>query len=124
MFWFLAVRHVGFYLPDQGSNPHPLHWKAKSTTGPPGKSPIFLLKISTQCLIFLPTASFLKFSLWLAFLALVCLVRVLSHTVLLLLSLFGRFVSFNFFLFVFFLKASATLTLFSLCGWFFLLSQS
>ena len=30
MFWFLAVRHVGFYLPDQGSNPHPLHWKAKS----------------------------------------------------------------------------------------------
>ena len=31
MFWpLLAVRHVGFQLPDQGSNPHPLHWKAKS----------------------------------------------------------------------------------------------
>ena len=27
---FLAVRHVGSQLPDQGSNPHPLHWKVKS----------------------------------------------------------------------------------------------
>ena len=31
-FWFvfLAERHVGSWLPNQGSNPHPLHWKAKS----------------------------------------------------------------------------------------------
>ena len=27
---FLASRHVGTQLPDQGSNLHPLHWKAKS----------------------------------------------------------------------------------------------
>ena len=26
----LAARHVGSQLPDQGWNPHPLHWKAKS----------------------------------------------------------------------------------------------
>ena len=26
----LAARHVGSQLSDQGSNPHPLHWKAKS----------------------------------------------------------------------------------------------
>ena len=30
MFWFLAGRHRGSQLPRQGSNPHPLHWKAKS----------------------------------------------------------------------------------------------
>ena len=37
-FWFLVLRHVGSYHPDQGSNLHPLHWKLKSyTTGPPGK---------------------------------------------------------------------------------------
>ena len=29
-FGFLVTRHVGSYLPYQGSNPHPLHWKAKS----------------------------------------------------------------------------------------------
>ena len=29
---------VGSYLPHQGSNQYPLHWKVKSTTGPPGKS--------------------------------------------------------------------------------------
>ena len=27
---FLAPRHVASQLPNQGSNPHPLHWKAKS----------------------------------------------------------------------------------------------
>ena len=27
---FSAMRHVGFLLPDKGSNPHVLHWKAKS----------------------------------------------------------------------------------------------
>ena len=26
----LASRHMGSYLPNQGSNLHPLHWKAKS----------------------------------------------------------------------------------------------
>ena len=31
--------HVGSYLPDQGLNPCPLHWKyGVLTTGPPGKS--------------------------------------------------------------------------------------
>ena len=29
-FGFLAMRHVGSQLPDQGSNLHPLHWKVKS----------------------------------------------------------------------------------------------
>ena len=29
-FFFLAMRHVRSYLPDQGLNPHPLHWKGKS----------------------------------------------------------------------------------------------
>ena len=27
---FLAEKHVGSYLPKQGSNLHPQHWKAKS----------------------------------------------------------------------------------------------
>ena len=27
---FLAKRHVGSYLLDQESNPHPLHWKVRS----------------------------------------------------------------------------------------------
>ena len=29
-FVFLAAKHVGSYLPNQGSNLHPLHCKAKS----------------------------------------------------------------------------------------------
>ena len=29
-FGFLAVRHVGSWLLGQGSNLHPLHWKAES----------------------------------------------------------------------------------------------
>ena len=40
-FFFLshAARHVRSQLPDQGSNPRPLHWKCEVlTTGPPGKS--------------------------------------------------------------------------------------
>ena len=28
--FFLAMKHVGSLLPDQGLNPHPLNWKAKS----------------------------------------------------------------------------------------------
>ena len=27
---FLATRHVGYQLPNQGSDVYPLHWKAKS----------------------------------------------------------------------------------------------
>ena len=27
---FLAERHVGSQLPNQGSNPQPLHWRVKS----------------------------------------------------------------------------------------------
>lgn len=30
LFYVLAFWHVGSYLPDQGLNPTPLHWKAKS----------------------------------------------------------------------------------------------
>ena len=38
-----AVWHVGSYFPDQGLNPHPLHWKRRVlTTGPPGKSPVLV----------------------------------------------------------------------------------
>ena len=29
-FSFLAKRHMGSQLPDQGLNPHHLHWKVKS----------------------------------------------------------------------------------------------
>ena len=29
-FRFLASRHAGSYLPDQGFNPDPLHWKVKA----------------------------------------------------------------------------------------------
>ena len=30
MFAVLAMRHVGSWIPDQGSNLYPLHWKVKS----------------------------------------------------------------------------------------------
>ena len=30
VFCFMATRHVGSQLPDQGLNPHPLHWKVMS----------------------------------------------------------------------------------------------
>ena len=30
MFWCLGCEACGILVPDQGSNPHPLHWKAKS----------------------------------------------------------------------------------------------
>ena len=33
-----AVPLVGSQFPDQGSNPCPLQWKCRVTTGPPGKS--------------------------------------------------------------------------------------
>ena len=36
---FLASRHVGSSLPNQGLNLHPVYWKAVLTTRPPGKSP-------------------------------------------------------------------------------------
>ena len=29
-FGFLTPRHVGSWLPDQGLNFHPMHWKVKS----------------------------------------------------------------------------------------------
>ena len=55
-FGFLAMKHVASYLPDQGWNLHPMHWKVKSffgggrgegevlTTGSPGK--LILLSLS------------------------------------------------------------------------------
>ena len=30
MSWLSDQMHMGSQLPDQGSNPHPLHWKVKS----------------------------------------------------------------------------------------------
>ena len=43
-FSFCASGHMGSYLPDQGSNPHPLHLEAEVlTTGPPGRSQHCLL---------------------------------------------------------------------------------
>ena len=30
VFWVLAKRHVRSQLPEEGANPHPLHWKVKS----------------------------------------------------------------------------------------------
>ena len=41
-FGFFVARHVGSYLPSQGSNLHPFHWKAVLTTGLPGKSVNFI----------------------------------------------------------------------------------
>ena len=42
-----AAQQMRSWFPDQGSNPHPLHWKhGVLTTGPPGKSPIFHFKIA------------------------------------------------------------------------------
>ena len=82
-----------------------------------------LFLISTQHLILVPSASFPKFSLPLAFLALVRLVSALSRALLLLRSLIGRFILFSFFLSLFCLMASAPFTLYVLCSWFFLLSQ-
>ena len=44
-FWPRCIARSWF--PDQGSNPHPLHWKhGVLTTGPPGKFPIFHFKIA------------------------------------------------------------------------------
>ena len=34
-FFFLAARHVGSWLPNQGLNLHPLHWKAMNHQGNP-----------------------------------------------------------------------------------------
>ena len=28
--FFFTTRHVGSYLPDQGLNPHPLHWNLET----------------------------------------------------------------------------------------------
>ena len=36
---FLALRHVGSWLPDQGWNPYPLHSKVGTCTETPEKSP-------------------------------------------------------------------------------------
>ena len=58
-FFFLSFRkfifgctteHVGSLSPHQGSNPGPLHWEhGVLATGPPGKSPFFLLKPDLLC---------------------------------------------------------------------------
>ena len=38
MFWFLGHESRGISAPQPGIEPAPLHWKAVSTTGPPGES--------------------------------------------------------------------------------------
>ena len=45
---FLAVRHVGCQLPEQGLNPHLLHWKVKSEPLDPQESPS-MVYILTCC---------------------------------------------------------------------------
>ena len=54
-FCFLSTMHVESQLPNQGSNPCYLHWKAKSSTGLPGKSwkLIFFLSSSSYFFFFL-----------------------------------------------------------------------
>ena len=39
MFWFFSCKVCGILISDQGLNRYPLLWKAKTITGPPGKSP-------------------------------------------------------------------------------------
>ena len=46
-FGFLAVRHMGSQLPNQGLNPYPLYWKAVLNTGPPRKFPAVHFKQTT-----------------------------------------------------------------------------
>ena len=50
--FFIFVRvtwHVGSQFPDQGLNLSPLHWKFRVlTTGPPGKSLWYLLKVESS----------------------------------------------------------------------------
>ena len=44
-----TAQHVGSYLPDQGSNPRPLHWKrGVLTIGPPRKSGEVILDSKRQ----------------------------------------------------------------------------
>ena len=45
-FFFLASRHVGSWLPNQGSNLYPQHWKGEVLTiGHPGKPQVSILEI-------------------------------------------------------------------------------
>ena len=57
-FSVLASRHVGSELPDQGSNPHLLHRKVKSTSLTAGKSLQCLLSICAAKTYAFPQASF------------------------------------------------------------------
>ena len=42
--WESLVGACGIQFPDQGANPGPLHWEhGVLATGPPGKSPLFLI---------------------------------------------------------------------------------
>ena len=98
-FGFLAARHVGSQLPDQGSNPHPLHWKVKSqpldhwTTGEVPESIFFFLKL-------IPTLSF-SFEDYFLFFCLMKMRNIWSTSVLfgLLENQFCRFFSSHFIFF-------------------------
>ena len=58
-FGFLAARHVGSYLHDQGLNPHPPALEGKvSTTGPPGKSQTIVLFFFVFYLSFYTASSY------------------------------------------------------------------
>ena len=47
MLCFLAMRRVGSQLPGQGSNPHPLHWRVKSSPLKHQRNPQIYFKIET-----------------------------------------------------------------------------
>ena len=52
------MQHVGSYLPDQGLNPCPLHWKyGVLTTGPPGSPPPGPVEASLTLLFLSPLES-------------------------------------------------------------------
>ena len=46
MFWVFGHEAYGIYLPNQGFNMHPLHWKGVLTTGLPRKSQVYSLLLS------------------------------------------------------------------------------
>ena len=45
----VALRHVVSYFPDQGSNPHSLHWKADSEPLDHQRSPVFFFIFFAHC---------------------------------------------------------------------------
>ena len=46
MYLFLAVQHVRSQFPDQGSDPHPQHWKAQSLNPWTAREELFIIDAS------------------------------------------------------------------------------